>query len=110
MIGAVPEREVLEILLLNIAQSVEAKHPVTEPVAVAHVIAEAEPPMTEIGLDSERAPEAVKLVVATLEMVPLSLTHVSCPAVHGVAVAIPEPDELSTPFVIESPEPVMSVM
>ena len=52
-------------LLLKVFQSVEERQPAVVPFAVAQVRAEAEDPMTAIGCESERAPEAVKVVVPT---------------------------------------------
>ena len=59
----------LVTLLLNVVQSADDRQPAREPLAVAQVSDDANEPMTEIGFEMERAPEAVRVVVATEPMV-----------------------------------------
>lgn len=85
------EREVELILLLNVPQSVEERHPVTEPVATAQLIAEATEPMNATGLESDNGADAVREDVA-IEPRALVLDHHGiCPGVGTVEVLMEPP-------------------
>ena len=67
------------------APSMVSSVPVQSP-DTSMVKSDAEPPITDIGLESESGPEAVRLVVATDETVFSPVTYVSCPVVRSVLV------------------------
>ena len=77
---------------LNLFQSLIDKQPKVEVLAVAQVKMLGVVPMTEIGLESERAPLAVKVVVATEPSFAgepfVVVQYESCPAVSEEEVEI----------------------
>jgi hypothetical protein len=81
------ERPVEKVVVaeLNLEKSEAARHPKVVLFAVVQVRADAEEPMTEIGCESESAPDAVKDVVATVASfagevaVPKVDQYASCP-------------------------------
>ena len=53
---------------------------------VNRVKSDAEPPITDIGFESDSGPEAIRLAVATDETVFSLVTYVNCPMVRSVLV------------------------
>jgi hypothetical protein len=76
-------------LLLNVVQSEDDRQPAREPLAVAQVSDDANEPMTEIGCESDRAPEAVRDVVATLPNVLTPVKYGMLPTTAAVEVESP---------------------
>jgi len=99
---------VYETFPLNVVQSPLDRQPVTDPVAVAHDRIDGVEPMTEIGLDSDSAPDAESDVVATLPsfagLPDVVVQYDSCPAVSDDEVDT-EPVELMVTAPVE-PETV----
>ena len=88
-----------ETFPLKVFQSVDERQPAVEPLATAQVRAEALDPMTEIGWESDRAPEAVSEVVATDWIAPLPAPYKRLDEVK-VEAPVPPPVTLSVPVTV----------